>query len=86
MNLFINPKMITTSENTWSEQHLKAAKHAQWAAAHYRKAADYYKAGKTEKAIHHALLAITQIDYSSQRAQQAKEYCFKAMLDDSPET
>ncbi len=73
-------------KNIWSEHHEKAAKHAEWAAMHYRKAADYYKAGNPQKAIHHALLAITQIDYSSQHSQQANEYYFKNMTGDLPES
>lgn len=72
-------------KNIWSEHHLKAAKHAQWAAMHYRRAAGYYDSGNTEKAIHYALLAINQLDYSSYHAQQANEYYFKTMTDNLPE-
>lgn len=67
-------------KNNWSEHNIKAAKHAEWAASHYRRAADYYLAGDTEKAIHHAIMAIMQLDYSSKHAQEANDYCFKTMM------
>ena len=73
-------------KNAWSEHHLKAAGHAEKAAVHYKWAAEYYEAGNPEKAIHHALLAITHIDYSLEHAQQAKEYCFKIMINDMLES
>ena len=72
--------------NIWSDQHLKAAEHAEKAALHYKRAAEFYNAGNPEKAIHHALLAITHIDHSSEHAQQANEYCFKTMINDMPES
>lgn len=74
--------MKSIVKNSWSEHHIKATKHATRAAIHYKRAADYYEAGNNEKAIHHALLAIAQIDYSSLHAQQANEYCFKTMMND----
>lgn len=78
--------IINVVKNVWTEHHVKAAKHAEWAAIHNRRAADYYEAGNIEKAIHHALIAIEQIDYSSQHAQQANDYCFKNMIDNLPES
>jgi hypothetical protein len=72
--------------NIWSDHHLKAAEHAQKAALHYKRAAEYFNAGNPDKAIHHALLAITQIDYSSEHAQQANEFCFKTMINDMLES
>jgi len=74
--------MKPIEKNIWSEHHVKAAKHANLAAIHYKRAADYFEVGEREKAIHHALLAITQIDYSSQHARQANEFCFKTMMND----
>jgi hypothetical protein len=73
-------------KNIWSEHQRKAAKHAEWAASHYRRAAKYYLTGDTEKAIHHALMAVTQLDYTSQHARQANEYCFKAMMNNTFES
>lgn len=69
-------------KNVWSDHHLKAAEHAKKAALHYQRAAECYEAGDPEKAIHHALMAITHIDYSSEHAQQANEFCFRAMIND----
>jgi hypothetical protein len=69
-------------KNVWSDHQIKAAEHAERAAMHYKRAAEYYEAGNPEKAIHHALLAIMQINYSSVHARQANEYCFKTMIDD----
>jgi hypothetical protein len=68
--------------NVWSDHELKAAEYAKWAAVHYKKAAEYNDCGKIEKALHHALLAATNMDYSSLHAKQANDYCFKTMIDD----
>lgn len=73
-------------KNVWSDHHLKAAEHVEKAALHYKRAAEYYQAGNPEEAIHHALLAITHIDYSSEYAQLANDYCFKTMMNDMPES
>ena len=69
-------------ENSWSEHHRKAAEHAEKAALHYKEAAEYYEKGNPDKAIHQALLAVSHLDYSSEHAQQANEYCFKTMFND----
>lgn len=62
-----------------------AAVQAEKAALHYKKAAEYYEAGNPEMAIHHALVAVTHIDHSSEHAQQANEYCFTVMMNDMQE-
>jgi hypothetical protein len=68
--------------NFWSDHELKAAEYAKRAAMHYTKAAEYNDSGKIEKALHHALLAATDMDYSTQHAKLANDYCFKIMMDD----
>lgn len=72
-------------KNIWSDHQLKAANHAERAAIHYKRAAEYYDAGNHERAIHHALLAVTHIDYSSEHARQANDFCFTYMMNDLPE-
>lgn|GEM_PF-2193854 len=73
-------------ENLWSSHHLKAAEHAQKAAFHFKRAANFYDLGDHEKAIHHALSAITHIDRSSEHAQSANEFCFNSMINDMLES
>jgi hypothetical protein len=68
--------------NVWSDHQIKAADHAKRVALHYKKAAEYYETGQPDKAIHHALQAISHIDYSSRHAHQANRFCFKTMLYD----
>ena len=71
--------------NTWSFHQLKAAEHAKRAAIHYKKAAEYTDSGDLERAIHYACLAASDMDYSTQHAKQAFDYCFTKMINDTTE-
>jgi hypothetical protein len=68
--------------NEWSEHALKAAEYANWASIHYKKAAECNDMGDIERALHHALLAATDMDYSSQHAKKANDYCIATMIGD----
>ena len=73
-------------DNVWSDHELKAAEYAKRAAMHYQKAAECNDSGNIEKALHYALLAATDMDYSTIHAKQANDYCFKIMINDMLES
>jgi hypothetical protein len=68
--------------NVWSDHELKAAEYAKRAALNYIKAAEYNDSGNLQQALHYALLAANDMDYSAQHAKYANDYCYKAMLND----
>lgn len=68
--------------NVWSDHELKAAEYAKRAVIHYTKAAEYNDSGNLEKALHYALLAANDMDYSTQHAKYANDYCYKFMIND----
>ncbi len=62
----------------WSEHILKAAKYAEWASLHYKVAADYKESGDLERALYHALIGATDLDYASQHAKTANDQLYKS--------
>jgi hypothetical protein len=68
--------------NGWSYHELMAAEHAKRAELHHKKAAEYYDLGDIEKALHYALLAASDMDYSTQHALQANDYCMTTIIND----
>jgi len=68
--------------NVWTDQELKAAEFARRAAMNYKKSAEYHESGDIEKALHHALLAATEIEYSTLHANKATDYYIKTIIDD----
>jgi hypothetical protein len=70
-------------KNIWSDQQLMAAVQAEKAAIQNKRAAEYYKAGNPELAIHHALFTVSQINHDTECAQETNEYCFNATMDES---
>jgi hypothetical protein len=61
----------------WSEHILKAAKYAEWASLHYKVSADYKESGDLERALYHALIGATDLDYASQHAKMANDHIYK---------
>ncbi len=68
-------------DSIWSRHALKAAEFAELAAVHFQKAAEFNNAGDFEQALKQALLAATEMDYSTQYAKEANDYCFDNMPD-----
>lgn len=68
--------------NLWSEHELKAADHAKRAATHHKKAAEYNDSGDNEKALYYALLAATDMDYTTQHAKQAIDNGITTIIND----
>lgn len=66
----------------WSDHELKAAKYAQNAVEHFTKAALYNDMGNLKMALHYALLAANDMDYSTQHAKHANDYCYRFMIND----
>jgi hypothetical protein len=71
--------------NVWSEHELKAADFAKLASIHFQKAAEFNDAGDFEQALHQALLAATDMEYSTLHAKQANDYCFENMIQETLE-
>ena len=66
----------------WSEHILKAAKYAEWASLHYKVASDYKKSGDFERALYHALIGATDLDYASKHAKIANDQLYKSSKND----
>jgi hypothetical protein len=62
----------------WNDHILKAAKYAEWASLHYKVAADYKESGDLERALYHALIGATDLDYASQHAKIANDHIYKS--------
>ena len=73
-------------KNVWSDHELKAAEYTKRAAMNYTKAAEYNDSGTHEKTLHYALLAANDMDYSTQHAKYANDYCYKSMINDMLES
>ncbi len=69
----------------WSEHILKAAKYAEWASLHYKIAADNKRSGDLQKALYHALIGATDLDYASQHAKLANDHIYKSAENGMPE-
>jgi hypothetical protein len=69
----------------WSHHALKASEFAKYAAKHFEKAAELNDEGDYEQALEQTLLAVTNMDYSTQHAKQANEYCFMTEVNELPE-
>ena len=67
--------------NVCSGHELKAAEYAQRAALNYKKAVEYNDSGNIEMALHHALLAATELDHSSQHAKKVTDFYVKTIID-----
>ncbi len=65
-------------DDDWSEHILKAAKYAEWASLHYKVAADYKETGDMERALYHALIGATDLDYASRHAKIANDRFYRS--------